>query len=430
MLSVAPGFSPLHSFLGGLMLASGVHALLRELGIVLGISGFLHTNVRNMLITIDPSTSTSTSVRDPQRIHHRISPSDDDETQSDQANGFTSRLFVHGLLAGGALLAAARVPLEVGLGTAIFDAPDLGFHIGKGLSEGIFSIQAAKRFVPVAIWGLLVGFGTKLGSGCTSGHFLCGLSRFSPRSLAATATFFSVAVLTNTYANPAHPLSRKAAVLAAPQSPSLWALVLLQVPALFYTWIIPAVVERRSKRKGISEEESKSLHEQAAKSSSFLIGLYFALGLALTGMTRPSKVLGFLNLAPSRVNAGLWDPSLAFVALGGISASCISWFFSIKPRIEQSKKEPLQADNRPLYWRASPRWRVPSRTDIDWRLLFGAVLFGVGWGMTGLCPGPSLVGFGASTLPAPQDKDALVVLANRGTFVGAVGAGGLLASLI
>jgi hypothetical protein len=434
MIPVSPAFSPLHSFAGGLMLASGVHAMLRQMGMVLGISGFFHMNVKNMLSISDISASSSASNGnvDPQSIHHRISPEDDEDIQSELANAFVSQFFVHGLLAGGAILAASRVSLESALGAPIFDKDNVGFRIGKGLSGGIFSLEAARRFVPVACFGALVGFGTKLGSGCTSGHFLCGLSRFSLRSFVATCTFFGVAVLTNVLSHPVASVpSRKLTLAMTPQMPSLVAVGLLQLPAVAYLILVPLLTHQRNagSRAG-KTDELKSVHEQAAKASSFLIGLHFAFGLALTGMTRPSKVSGFLNLSRSHFEARQWDPSLAFVALGGITMSSLSWFFSIKPRVQRRKAGQTDASARPLFWRVSPRWRIPTRTSIDWRLVLGAVLFGIGWGATGLCPGPALVGFGASTLPAPQDKDALLALAYRGTFVGAIGAGGLLAGAI
>jgi uncharacterized membrane protein YedE/YeeE len=109
-------------------------------------------------------------------------------------------------------------------------------------------------------------------------------------------------------------------------------------------------------------------------------------------------VLSFFNISPSRLRKGEWDPSLAFVALSAISISTVGWFFSIKPKVDatrakesnrqtrKQRKETVE-DNGPLYQLVAPQWRVPRRTDINWQLLAGAVFFGIGWGMTGLCPG-------------------------------------------
>jgi uncharacterized membrane protein YedE/YeeE len=97
-----------------------------------------------------------------------------------------------------------------------------------------------------------------------------------------------------------------------------------------------------------------------------LSGATFAVGLALSGMTDPNKVLGFLDVA------GNWDPSLAFVMVGAIGFH-FAWL-RLTARNAPSASEPAQPNRR-----------------IDARLLVGAALFGVGWGMSGYCPGPALV---------------------------------------
>jgi uncharacterized membrane protein YedE/YeeE len=104
----------------------------------------------------------------------------------------------------------------------------------------------------------------------------------------------------------------------------------------------------------------------------FACGLLFAVGLALSGMSRPSKVLGFLDVA-----GGAWDPSLAFVMIGGIAVVALFRRF---------------APIKPLFDRAYPTLR---RSGIDRRLVLGSALFGAGWGLVGFCPGPALVALGA-----------------------------------
>ncbi len=99
-------------------------------------------------------------------------------------------------------------------------------------------------------------------------------------------------------------------------------------------------------------------------------GLLFGLGLALSGMMDPEKVLGFLDLA------GAWDPSLAFVLAGAVGVSALG--YAVKARME-----------RPLL---APRFEVPANRRPDARLLSGAALFGIGWGLAGFCPGPALAG--------------------------------------
>lgn len=102
--------------------------------------------------------------------------------------------------------------------------------------------------------------------------------------------------------------------------------------------------------------------------SEFVVGLVFGLGLIVSGMTDPGKVLGFLDLA------GFWDPSLAFVMGGAILVTLIAF------RGSRSAK-PLCA----------PAFQEPATTRIDRRLLAGSALFGIGWGLAGICPGPALV---------------------------------------
>lgn len=104
--------------------------------------------------------------------------------------------------------------------------------------------------------------------------------------------------------------------------------------------------------------------------AAFVAGLLFAVGLAVSGMTDPAKVLGFLDVA------GAWDPSLAFVMVGAIGVH----FFAA--RWAKSVKSPVLGG----------RFAIPAETAINRQLLVGAALFGVGWGMAGYCPGPALVG--------------------------------------
>jgi len=102
---------------------------------------------------------------------------------------------------------------------------------------------------------------------------------------------------------------------------------------------------------------------------SFVSGVVFALGLGISGMTNPAKVVGFLDVT------GAWDPSLALVMGSGIGVHFLFAWWS------KRAKRPLWAD----------AFVLPKRSDIDWRLLGGAALFGLGWGTAGYCPGPGLV---------------------------------------
>jgi uncharacterized membrane protein YedE/YeeE len=103
--------------------------------------------------------------------------------------------------------------------------------------------------------------------------------------------------------------------------------------------------------------------------SAFASGLLFGLGLIVSQMVNPAKVIGFLDIF------GPWDPSLAFVMGGAVTVSAAG------SALARRRGHPLLA----------PRFEFPTRRDLDLRLIAGAALFGVGWGLAGLCPGPALV---------------------------------------
>lgn len=118
--------------------------------------------------------------------------------------------------------------------------------------------------------------------------------------------------------------------------------------------------------------------------AAFAAGLVFGFGLLLSGLADPAKVKGFLDLA------GAWDPSLAFVMAGAIGVG----FFAFR----------LAGRRAESYFGGA--MHLPARGDIDARLVAGSVVFGIGWGLAGFCPGPALVALGAG-----YDKAFVFVLA-------------------
>ncbi len=124
--------------------------------------------------------------------------------------------------------------------------------------------------------------------------------------------------------------------------------------------------------------------------SAFFAGLVFGIGLILSGMTDPGKVIGFLDVA------GLWDPSLALVMGGAILVG----FFAFK----------LAGNRAKAFFGGA--MHLPQRRDIDNRLVGGSVVFGIGWGLAGFCPGPALVSFSSGI-----DKAAVFVVAMLGGMV-------------
>jgi uncharacterized membrane protein YedE/YeeE len=104
----------------------------------------------------------------------------------------------------------------------------------------------------------------------------------------------------------------------------------------------------------------------------FLVGLVFALGLGIGGMTQPPRVLGFLDVT------GAWDPTLAFVMVAAVLVH------GVGVRLAARRAHPVYA----------PAFALPTRRDITARLIGGAAVFGIGWGLAGLCPGPALTALG------------------------------------
>jgi uncharacterized membrane protein YedE/YeeE len=121
--------------------------------------------------------------------------------------------------------------------------------------------------------------------------------------------------------------------------------------------------------------------------AAFAAGLVFGIGLILSGMTDPGKVIGFLDVA------GSWDPSLAFVMAGAIAVGFFA--FAVARRRAQSV--------------LGGAMHLPQRRDIDARLVGGSVVFGIGWGLAGFCPGPALV-----SLASGEAKAVLFVAAMLG----------------
>ncbi|AOX09429.1 DUF6691 family protein [Pseudomonas sp. YQ_6] len=103
--------------------------------------------------------------------------------------------------------------------------------------------------------------------------------------------------------------------------------------------------------------------------SGFIAGLLFGMGILLSGMANPAKVLGFLDIA------GQWDPSLALVMVGAIGVALL----------------PMTWARRHTTAVLGGKLQLPARRDIDRRLVGGSLVFGIGWGLAGVCPGPALV---------------------------------------
>lgn len=208
--------------------------------------------------------------------------------------------------------------------------------------------------------GLLVGLGTKLGNGCTSGHGVCGLPRFSIRSWVYVPIFVVVAMITATFRNYVpfledndnHQFDFKdySTILNSLLFVLLWVLCLYCVYIIMhFSW-------------------AELLDSMTTASTAIL----FALGLILSGMNKRRKINGFLVLNED------WDVSLLIVLCVAVGVNFLTFYYIIKVRNKTAFDEKLE---------------IPANNKIDPKLVVGGVLFGLGWGLGGLCPGPGYILF-------------------------------------
>ena len=287
--------------------------------------------------------------------------------------------FLGGLLAAGAFHVATAGPLPA--------EPMVG--VGRAL-----------------LAGSLVGGGSAMGNGCTSGHGICGNARLSPRSMAYTGVFMLVGFIAATVFDTAGALNIASA--SAINSTTIPSLATLSVWAAFAAASVGAFIglgalATSGKAAGgaayATDELSGGLVSGMQSKlkppwqptigprkrlvnvvADGLVGFVFGTGLIISGMTRPVKVAGFLSaLHPA------WDPSLALV-MGGALALCAPGFYFI----QKYQKAPV----------CSLEFGFSSNSKLDKRLMAGGVMFGAGWGLGGICPGPSIVALAMVPSPA------------------------------
>jgi uncharacterized membrane protein YedE/YeeE len=210
--------------------------------------------------------------------------------------------------------------------------------------------------------GFLVGLGTKLANGCTSGHGVCGLPRFSIRSWVAVGCFLSFAIGACILRSNVPFLDSPNLVVESTDASS---------DLLYY--IIFGVVSASIIILIIFFYCKKDHNEITDIFVSFLVGAVMGLGLILSGMNRRSKVKGFLDMSSSN-----WDPTLLIVL--GMSVGINLVTFNLI----------LNNDVKPIF---AEKMEVPTNKTIDFQLVAGSILFGIGWGWSGICPGPAMVCF-------------------------------------
>lgn len=218
-----------------------------------------------------------------------------------------------------------------------------------------------------------MGFGTKLGNGCTSGHGLCGISRFSIRSFVAVGIFLMTAMGIAS-------LSYWVGLGPFVNDPDLSPVITYnnKISAIVFIIVglmLPVVGFLIAKKQSDNSfNASKQLSDQIIV---FVVGALFAVGLMLSGMSVRSNILGFLQINNQ------WNCGLLFVLGCGLAINVVT--FSIMRKKGTSILGGKVFD--------------PQNSKIDVQLVLGAFCFGLGWGIGGICPGPFLVLFPAFTIP-------------------------------
>ena len=212
----------------------------------------------------------------------------------------------------------------------------------------------------LAISGFLVGFGTKMGNGCTSGHGVCGLPRLSKRSFCAVSMFMSFGIIT------AH-LKRKFNLFSFDDYDflSIFTIKNIQYYASIACFSLYVLIL-------LTTLIQKKFNKFLDYIISFLIGASFSYGLIKSGMVHRQNVINFLLVGKNM------DISLAFVLASAVCLNLITFNIII------------YIIKKPIF---NPDLQLPDNTEIDNKLIVGEIIFGIGWGIGGVCPGPAIVGF-------------------------------------
>ncbi|KAA8494331.1 UPF0394 membrane protein [Porphyridium purpureum] len=217
----------------------------------------------------------------------------------------------------------------------------------------------------------LVGIGSAIGNGCTSGHSICGMSRLSTRSIAFTLSYMTTAFVTSKLSRSGEAFGlheqKNPPPLAWPSRDGV-----IQFAALNAAFVALYALAYRV----VAPRLTKPLQKHALHAGMSLVsGLNFGFGLCVSGMVRPDKVISFLDF-----DRPWWDPSLAFVMASALTTAAIG-FYALKRR---GSCAVFGCD-----------LSIPAKAKLDMPLLLGSVLFGAGWGTLGVCNGPLTVAIGA-----------------------------------
>lgn len=280
------------------------------------------------------------------------------------------------------------------------EANKIAYLLGMVMAAIVFSFALPDVFEQVddpkdvlaytllVVGGIANGFGTNLGGGCTSGHGLCGISRLSLRSMVATPTFLLTAAVTATLSHgiPWPPTLLPIIPPCAAKLTAAW----YAVAGLAPLYILLGVLA------GNPGGTSQSTRELVLGGT---VGLTFGIGLCIGGMIRPSVVIHALTPAPFDLTLWVLFMSALAVTFGLYRLAACLGVDAASLVCERD----IDAAKAPGATVASviAGWASPQLSSVDRRLLIGEVMFGVGWGLTGFCPGPLLVGFVGSPQLTP-----------------------------
>ena len=235
----------------------------------------------------------------------------------------------------------------------------------KFLEEPLEYVQSLS-IIGFIISGFLVGFGTKMANGCTSGHGVCGLPRLSKRSIFAVLTFLIFGFIFATLRYHVkfletdfilHNLER--AVL----SKNTIKIICIAVFSVALLTFILNIIYKITKQK---QNELKDI------TISFCVGILFSFGLVESGMIKRHLVLLFLSIGKD------WDATLIFVLGSAVGINLITFNLMLK-----KLEKPILHE----------KFQLPEKTEVDKKLIIGAAIFGIGWGFCGICPGPGVLCF-------------------------------------
>ena len=266
---------------------------------------------------------------------------------------------ISGILNGSSIYKLDKVPYEERVAKILFV---FGVCLGGLLCYLLFPESFLDwNTVPIErpiIGGFLVGLGSAIGNGCTSGHGVCGISNFRVRSIVATAVFMTTGILTAIFTSSLSYFPEFDNKLNMLTASITFMIALLLCLSLYFIGM------KISDGKWINEESSKRYF---VSFSEFLTGLVFAVGMVLSNMSMNNATLSFLDLTQ-------WNPALMFVMGGAICVAAPLFY------ITKAKGTPFLSD----------KFDLPTSEDIDLQMISGSAIFGVGWGFFGACPGPAL----------------------------------------